>query len=425
MGPTASTAARLKAIGQEAHAVRLPCRRSGARSAATSSPAVPRLLAWCSAALVIALAYPMRQYVAQRPTSPTSGARSSGGPAGGPAAARAEGLLAGPGLRPPPGPPPPALRDARRGPVYHRGPRTPPAGTPAPGHGPTDDSRGRRHPPRYATCAGRRAHQAITGPRPARQRCTDAACRAQLAVSAPACPRPPPRPALNGLPGPSPDPRGGRRPTRPRQPKPPPPPLKPPARNRAARLPPPAGAERSRETGRRGCSRRTLAAVRPSSAVRRGACARSRTAARAAIPMWSRPQPRLEDGTPVPDAVLPAPARGRPRRSARWRRDGVMKRMTGAARRPTPELAAALPRRPRGLHHLPGRHRGAGRLPVSARRHARPGEVPACARSAHALAAGPGVNPLGRRDARRCCPSGGQRALRAPPGGGHRTRKDS
>ena len=148
------------------------------------------------------------------------------------------------------------------------------------------------------------------------------------------------------------------------------------------------------DAGRR---RRRQAAARPAA---RAGCARSRTAARAASPTWCETAPRLPDGTPVPDALLPdLPARRR-RAIGTLEADGVMREMTERLAS-DPELRAAL---------------AAAHEDYIARRDASSSEVPEVAGVsaggmpdrvkclhvlvAHALAAGPGRQPAGRRGAR-------------------------
>ena len=109
----------------------------------------------------------------------------------------------------------------------------------------------------------------------------------------------------------------------------------------------------------------------------------------------------------VPDAVLPDLPAGRRRRSARWRPTGMMREMTERLAA-DPELAAAYRARARGL---PGaratRSRTCRRSPASSA-----GGMPDRVKClhvlvAHALAAGPGVQPARRRGARRAAASGG------------------
>ena len=70
--------------------------------------------------------------------------------------------------------------------------------------------------------------------------------------------------------------------------------------------------------------RRRRGAARP---ARRAACARSRTAARAASPTWSRPRRGCPTARRSPRSTT-SPARARPARSARSRPSGLMREMT-------------------------------------------------------------------------------------------------
>ncbi len=112
--------------------------------------------------------------------------------------------------------------------------------------------------------------------------------------------------------------------------------------------------------------------------------------------------PRLPDGTPFPDALLPDP----PRVDGRGEPAGILGADEGDDRRGSagdPELAARIPARPRELSGRARRRRTAGHH-VLRRRHARPGEVPACADRAFA-GQGPRREPVGRRGAWRCWPT--------------------
>ena len=88
------TADRLRALGQQAQARVYRARRRTARRNRLTGRAA--LLALVVCALVVALAYPTRQYIAQRSQIADQRAQAAAGRAAGRAAARGEGPLAGP-----------------------------------------------------------------------------------------------------------------------------------------------------------------------------------------------------------------------------------------------------------------------------------------------------------------------------------------
>ena len=140
--------------------------------------------------------------------------------------------------------------------------------------------------------------------------------------------------------------------------------------------------------------RRRAGGRAPSSAGRRAPCTASRTAARAATPTWSRPSRGCRTARRSRPSTT-SPAHARPSLIGTLEASGLMKEMTERLADDA-ELAAALPRRARRLPRRP-RPRSAT-VPeidgVSA------GGMPDRVKClhvlvGHALAAGPGVNPLG------------------------------
>ena len=151
-----------------------------------------------------------------------------------------------------------------------------------------------------------------------------------------------------------------------------------------------------------------------SSAASRAACARWRTAARAAPPDVVETAPRLPDGTPFPTLYyLTCPRADRRGEHAGGVRADARDDRTGSPT--TPSWPRRYRRRARGLPGAAGRdrRRGARDRRHLRRRHARPGQVPARAGRPRAGRRA-GGQPVRRRGARRCCRTGG-RAGRASP----------
>ena len=159
--------------------------------------------------------------------------------------------------------------------------------------------------------------------------------------------------------------------------------------------------------------RRTTSRWSPrSSAAPRGAPGRSRTAARAACPTWSRPRPGCADGTPFPTLYYLTCPRA-VHECSRLESAGLMREM-GARLAEDPDLRKAYEaahehylRRREQVGHVAGDRR---RL---RRRHADPGEVPARPPRPRA-GRRPGRQPVRRRDPRPGRRVVGRRPLRPP-----------